>query len=100
MKLEKQQTSKDSYRFQYAVAFSGKITFSLELTNLKKYFIAASLAYFSTAQAGGWNSPSIPKLVADDSPIPINNDEGSWLVISAIVGLLITSYPAGLLMDR
>lgn len=56
--------------------------------------------YFGAGQASGWSSPSIPKLIGENSPIPITMDEASWLVISAIVGLLISSYPAGWFMDR
>lgn len=61
---------------------------------------SATLSLFSAGVANGWNSPSIPILVAPDSPIPMTPNEGSWLIQVAVLGLLITSYPASWMTDR
>lgn len=50
--------------------------------------------------ATGWNSPSIPKLREPDSPVPLTGDESSWVIVIAVVGMLIFSYPASFLMNR
>lgn len=55
---------------------------------------------FAVGIATGWNSPSIPKLIAADSPIPLTMAEGSWLITIAVYGLLLTSYPAVLVCWR
>lgn len=49
--------------------------------------------------ANGWNSPSIPILRAPDSPVPLTGDESSWVIVMAVVGVVIFSYPALFLMD-
>lgn len=50
--------------------------------------------------AGGWNSPSIPKLTAPDSPVPLTGDESSWVIVIASIGMLIFAYPATFIIDR
>lgn len=55
---------------------------------------------FSAGVAGGWNGPTIPQLVADDSPIPMTLDQGSWLITTAVFGLLVTAYPTVWLSRR
>lgn len=55
---------------------------------------------FSTGVAGGWNSPTIPKLIADDSPIPMTLEQGSWLITVAVFGMLVTAYPTVWLSHR
>lgn len=50
--------------------------------------------------ATGWHSPSIPKLRAPDSPIPLTADEASWVVVVGVIGMILFSYPAIYLMDR
>ena len=48
----------------------------------------------------GWSSPAIPKLLADDTPIVITPDEGSWIVALLEIGNIIGATPAAYLMDR
>lgn len=50
--------------------------------------------------AGGWNSPSIPKLMAPDSPVPLTGDESSWVIVIASLGMLVFAYPATMIIDR
>lgn len=64
------------------------------------YICLATMSLLSAGIALGWNSPSIPKLLAPDSPIRMTREEGSWLIIVAVIGLLITSYPASWIADR
>ncbi|KAJ6627324.1 Facilitated trehalose transporter Tret1 [Pseudolycoriella hygida] len=74
---------KDKYWFQFVVAFSG--TFCL----------------LSAAVAFGWNSPAIPKLRLDDSPIPpITGDQSSWIVALMKVGSISASFCAIWLMNK
>lgn len=63
-------------------------------------YTAATLSFFSAGIANGWNSPSIPILTAVDSPIPMTADQGSWLIQVAVLGLLVTSYPASWMTDQ
>ena len=50
--------------------------------------------------AVGWSSPAIPKLFADDTPIVITADEGSWIVSLLEIGNIIGAIPAAYFMDR
>lgn len=67
---------------------------------IKEILFKGSISYFSTSLANGWNSPSIPKLRAPDSPVPLTGDESSWVIVIAVVGMFVFSYPASYLMDR
>lgn len=55
---------------------------------------------YAAGVAGGWNGPTIPILVADDSPIPMTMAQGSWLITVAVYGLLATAYPTVWLARR
>lgn len=48
----------------------------------------------------GWSSPSLSKLATNDSPIPITNDEGSWLAVIIIIGQLVSIFPIFWMMDK
>ncbi|KAF2891647.1 hypothetical protein ILUMI_14526, partial [Ignelater luminosus] len=48
----------------------------------------------------GWPSPSLPKLLQDDSRIPTTNDEGSWIAVMLLPGACTGSILSGLLLDR
>lgn len=48
----------------------------------------------------GWPAPSLPKLLADDSPIPITRDEASWLVAFLLIGFVVAPLPAAYFMDK
>ncbi|XP_062551921.1 facilitated trehalose transporter Tret1-like isoform X2 [Armigeres subalbatus] len=47
-----------------------------------------------------WSSPAIPKLEADDSPIPITEDQGSWIVAIQAVGGIFGPIITGVAADR
>lgn len=55
--------------------------------------MAAVIAY-------GWSSPALPKLRADDSPIPINDDDGAWIVAFLKLGMLLAPLPAAWSLER
>jgi len=74
---------KDKYWFQFIVAFS------------------ATFILLSSAVAFGWNSPAIPKLKLEDSPIPpITSDQSSWIVALMKVGSISASFCAIWLMNK
>lgn len=54
----------------------------------------------SLGAATGWASPSIPKLEAPDSPIPITKDQGSWIVAIMVLGYIFGPLPMAWLVDR
>ncbi|XP_044737104.1 facilitated trehalose transporter Tret1-like [Chrysoperla carnea] len=51
----------------------------------------ATIACFDDGLLNVWLSPVIPKLVAEDSEIPINPDQESWLTSMALISLSIAS---------
>lgn len=48
----------------------------------------------------GWNSPSIPKLLSEDSHIYITADDSSWIASLLEIGSVISAIPAVWSMDR
>lgn len=46
-----------------------------------------------------WPSPSIPKLLAPDSHIPITNSEGSWIIAMTSPGVLVGAVIASWTID-
>ncbi|XP_050093494.1 facilitated trehalose transporter Tret1-like [Anopheles aquasalis] len=66
------------YSNQYLAAFTG------------------TLLMLSVAASYGWTSPTLPKLLADDSPLPVTPDESSWvvsiLVLTSIAGPVLSAW--------
>ncbi|XP_044731600.1 facilitated trehalose transporter Tret1-like [Chrysoperla carnea] len=58
--------------------------------------VSASLAIFVGGMHLVWASASLPKLYADDSPIPITQDQGSWIasleLLAGIPGAPLGAY--------
>ncbi len=53
-------------------------------------FSTASLLSFSVNVAYGWTSPTLPLLKdPNTSPIPISNDESSWIVAIYVIGTIV-----------
>ncbi|KAF5297390.1 hypothetical protein FQR65_LT01321 [Abscondita terminalis] len=50
---------------------------------------ACSLLTAGCGMHTAWTSPTLIKLQAEDSPIPITNDEGSWIATSLFFGSII-----------
>ncbi|XP_052564163.1 facilitated trehalose transporter Tret1-like [Culex pipiens pallens] len=62
--------------------------------------LAATLCLFMVITTNAWTSPALPKLLADDSPVPITEDEGSWIVAILAIGGLCGPIVAGVTVDR
>lgn len=48
----------------------------------------------------GWASPSIPKLLAENSLIKITKDESSWIISLKVLGNVFGPVLTMLLVDR
>lgn len=48
----------------------------------------------------GWTSPTLPKLLADDSPIPTTPDQSSWITSMLIIGGAAGPVATILMVDR
>lgn len=48
----------------------------------------------------GWTSPTLPKLMADDSPIPITSAESSTILAINTIGTASATILVGWMMDR
>lgn len=49
---------------------------------------------FMSGAIGGWTSPFLARLTAEDSPIPITLDEASWVASLMNLGRLLSAIPA------
>lgn len=54
----------------------------------------------SEASAYGWTSPTLPKLLSEDSAFRITPDESSWIVSLMVLGQIFGPIPSSLLVDR
>uniref|UniRef100_A0A1B0DJJ1 Facilitated trehalose transporter Tret1 n=1 Tax=Phlebotomus papatasi TaxID=29031 RepID=A0A1B0DJJ1_PHLPP len=73
---------KGAYIRQYTAAFSG------------------TLLMVTVASTFSWSSPTLPKLLADDSPIPTTPDQSSWIVSFYVIGSFAGPPLSILLVDR
>ncbi|XP_044728275.1 facilitated trehalose transporter Tret1-like [Chrysoperla carnea] len=62
--------------------------------------ITATLSVFSCGIHYSWPSPTLPKLLAEDSYIPISDAEGSWLAVAPAVTSVFAAPLAADLVDR
>ncbi|KAF2884947.1 hypothetical protein ILUMI_21224 [Ignelater luminosus] len=62
--------------------------------------IIGTLNLMTSGMHYGWPSPSLPKLLQNDSHIPITSDEGSWIAVILLPGCFSGSVLGGLLLDR
>ncbi|XP_065077674.1 facilitated trehalose transporter Tret1-like [Ochlerotatus camptorhynchus] len=62
--------------------------------------LAVATALFMILLCMSWSSPALPKLLAEDSPIPITPDEGSWIVAIISIGLILGPFVAAKAADR
>ena len=74
--------------------------FQCYLIYVKNKLLLVAVNSFSLGTAVGWSSPSIPKLMAADSPIPITIEESSWIAAFIELGVVIASLPAAWLMEK
>lgn len=54
----------------------------------------------SEASSFGWTSPTLPKLLSQDSTFRITPDESSWIVSLMVLGQIFGPIPSSLLVDR
>jgi len=64
------------------------------------FFTTGTLIILSVASAYGWTSPVLPKLMANDSPLPITSDESSWIVAFLVLGACFGPIPAAWMVDK
>lgn len=62
--------------------------------------VTACLTFLIVGTFTSWTSPTLPKLEASDSPIPITRDQGSWIVSLMGVGGILAPIPAGYLVNK
>ncbi|XP_058445753.1 facilitated trehalose transporter Tret1-like [Malaya genurostris] len=62
--------------------------------------VAATLSVFMVVTTNAWSSPALPKLMSDDSPVPITPDEGSWMVSIQAIGAVFGPIVATLTVDN
>lgn len=55
--------------------------------------VSASMAFTLAGLGVGWAAPTIPALMAEDSPIPMSADESSWMVAMLSVGCIVGVIP-------
>lgn len=67
---------------------------------LHTYLFLVTLIMLSVAASYGWTSPTLPKLLAEDSPIPITPDESSWIVSILVLASIFGPIPTAFLVDR
>ncbi|XP_049828180.1 facilitated trehalose transporter Tret1-like [Schistocerca gregaria] len=59
-----------------------------------------SLLYASYGSFMGWPAPTLLILEAEDSPVPLTADEGSWLASINSLTMLVAIFAAGFAVDR
>lgn len=64
------------------------------------FIFLVTLIMLSVAASYGWTSPTLPKLLAEDSPIPITPDESSWIVSILVLASIFGPLPTAFLVDR
>ncbi|KAF7268083.1 hypothetical protein GWI33_018745 [Rhynchophorus ferrugineus] len=61
--------------------------------------ISATLTLFSVGIYQGWSGPSLVKILSDEYPIPISQEEASYITIIGSVGHIVGGFLAGFLSD-
>ena len=64
------------------------------------YPLTGTILTLAAAAAYGWTSPSLIKLQADDSHIPVTNDESSWIAAFMVLGTIVGPIPTAWSVDR
>uniref|UniRef100_A0A1B6JZP7 Major facilitator superfamily (MFS) profile domain-containing protein n=1 Tax=Homalodisca liturata TaxID=320908 RepID=A0A1B6JZP7_9HEMI len=62
--------------------------------------IAASTSIIASGAWFCWPAPLLPRLLDQDSPVPMTPEEASWMVCFIEVGTLISPFPATLMADH
>lgn len=64
------------------------------------FYVAASLSLTASGAWFCWTAPLLPRLLAPDSPVPMNSEEASWMVSCIELGNLISPFPATFFSDH
>lgn len=67
---------------------------------VNQFYQTGTILTLAAAAAYGWTSPSLIKLTAEDSPIPITNDESSWIAAFLVLGTIVGPIPTAWGVDR
>ncbi|KAG5875056.1 hypothetical protein JTB14_026187 [Gonioctena quinquepunctata] len=65
-------------------------------------YLAAYSATLTTITSGmhyGWPSPSLPKLLHENSTIAVSDAEGSWMAVMPLLGAVVGSLVAAVVVD-
>lgn len=62
--------------------------------------LPANVSLFAAGIASGWNSPTIPRLMAADSPLHVSSSTAAWLIQIPLLGEVLSSLPVAWLSDR
>ncbi|XP_018324447.1 facilitated trehalose transporter Tret1-2 homolog [Agrilus planipennis] len=62
--------------------------------------ITGSLNVICSGMHFGWPSPSLPRLLREDSPVKITSDDGSWLAVMPLLGAVLGSATTSFLVER
>lgn len=62
--------------------------------------LPVTLLTLSVIASYGWTSPTLPILLADDSPLPITPDESSWIVSILVLASIAGPIPTAWSIDK
>lgn len=62
--------------------------------------IPATITLFTTGIYQGWGSPSLVKILSDEYPIEVTEDEASYITIIGALGHVTAGFLASQLSDR
>lgn len=85
---------------QYLAVISGKFSNLQKLLCKLKVVIPATITLFTTGIYQGWGSPSLVKILSDEYPIEITEDEASYITIIGALGHVTAGFLASQLSDR
>lgn len=71
----------------------------MKVNNVKYILLKGTLGIITCGMHYGWASPSLPQLLAENSPIQITNDEGSWLAVIPLLFAVIGAVFASKILD-
>ncbi|KAJ3651074.1 hypothetical protein Zmor_017135 [Zophobas morio] len=62
--------------------------------------ITATIAVFTTGLHTGWPAPSLPKLLSDEYPFDVTNEEASYITIIGSLGNFFGSFVGNIFLDK
>jgi sugar porter (SP) family MFS transporter len=89
---------KNGLNFLQLLPVSSK-RYSCTTTNTCRLFLA-NVAIFTMGLHSGWPAPSLPKLLSDEFPYDVTNEEASYITIIGYVGNLCGGLVGAALLDK